>query len=287
MSSTPHAYSVAVGSLAATSLLALTGMLPKPAPMHGLSPEQIEIIGHMSLVYLDDGQGGLTKTIRISDANLQIVNGLSDTETTNGVGNLIVGYNELGGADNRTGSHNIVCGKQNSYRSYGGAVFAYQNEVQSPYATVTGGRKNLAREIYSSISGGFVNKASGPYSSISGGNGNATIGQFSSISGGIQNQARQTFSSVSGGDGNIASGLSSSVSGGQDNIASGPRASVSGGRQNEASDFESSVSGGEGNLASEKWSAILGGQANLAGGQYSSIGGGCGLMTSSACEHQP
>src|SRR5262247_1652366 len=50
--------------------------------------------------------GGPNEVV-ITGANLRIVNGLGATETTNGLGNLIVGYNELrndpGSADVRTG----------------------------------------------------------------------------------------------------------------------------------------------------------------------------------------
>src|SRR4030095_2010445 len=38
---------------------------------------------------------GATNEVVISGANLRIVNGLWNTETTNGLGNLIIGYNEL------------------------------------------------------------------------------------------------------------------------------------------------------------------------------------------------
>ena len=77
----------------------------------GLTPEQEEILSHMSIVYLDDGFGNpVNKTIRITGVNVQIVNGLDATNgyppdpnsvdsgltVVNGVGNLVVGYNELG-----------------------------------------------------------------------------------------------------------------------------------------------------------------------------------------------
>jgi hypothetical protein len=38
---------------------------------------------------------GAANEVVITGANLRIVNGLGSTETTNGLGNLIVGYNEL------------------------------------------------------------------------------------------------------------------------------------------------------------------------------------------------
>jgi hypothetical protein len=45
----------------------------------------------------------------ITGANLRIVNGLGTTDTANGLGNLIVGYNEPRGfqPEVRTGSHNV------------------------------------------------------------------------------------------------------------------------------------------------------------------------------------
>ena len=65
-----------------------------PALLPRLTPEQAEILGHISIVYLDDGQGGQAKTIRLTGVNVQVVNGLDDTTATNGLGNLIVGYHE-------------------------------------------------------------------------------------------------------------------------------------------------------------------------------------------------
>ena len=41
--------------------------------------EEEEILDHLSIVYLDDGQGGRVKTLRVSRINLQIVNGLGAT----------------------------------------------------------------------------------------------------------------------------------------------------------------------------------------------------------------
>ncbi len=69
----------------------------------GLTPEQEEILSHMSIEFLDDGQGGMAKTIRFTRVNVQIVNGLGTTNglpgddanpigITNGVGNLVIGY---------------------------------------------------------------------------------------------------------------------------------------------------------------------------------------------------
>ena len=59
--------------------------------------------------------------VYITGANLHLVNGAGRTDITNGLGNLIVGYNEsrAEGSDNRTGSHNLVVGKEQSFTGFG------------------------------------------------------------------------------------------------------------------------------------------------------------------------
>ena len=212
----------------------------------GLSEETEEILDHMSIVQLADGIGGTTKTIRFSEANVQIVNGEGATEAFNGLGNLIVGYNELRPSDNdRTGSHMIVAGDENNYSSFGGIVAGQLNATSGVYASVTGGLENTANGEFSSVSGGRNNTASGDFgSSVSGGRRNTASGWSSSVSGGWNANASDDFSSVSGGSNNVASGEFSSVSGGLHNTASGAGSSVSGGSSNIASGDPSSVSGG-------------------------------------------
>jgi len=99
-------------------------------------------------------EGGENEVV-ISGANLRIVNGLGSTDCIdeqgepipgcrpNGLGNLIVGYNELRGdlpfcqadptlpfcTDTRTGSHNVVVGSQNNFSSFGGLVVGVSGVV--------------------------------------------------------------------------------------------------------------------------------------------------------------
>jgi hypothetical protein len=76
--------------------------------------------------------------ILITGANLHVRSGSGSTDgPVNGLGNLIVGYNELRGgtADNRAGSHNLVVGSQNNYASYGGLVGGLQSGVSTPFST--------------------------------------------------------------------------------------------------------------------------------------------------------
>ena len=59
----------------------------------------------------------------LTGVNVHIVSGSGSTDgDLNGLGNLIVGYNELQDDNDRTGSHNIVAGSRNNYSSYGGLV---------------------------------------------------------------------------------------------------------------------------------------------------------------------
>ncbi|MCP4134979.1 MAG: hypothetical protein GY754_28655 [bacterium] len=217
--------------------------------------------------------------IVFSGVNVQIVSGSGFTNgvdnnyltagTVNGLGNLIVGYNEArsSGSD-KSGSHNIIVGPWNNYSSYGGFVVGYQNTISGIYSSVSGGRLNTASARYSSVSGGWTNTASNDDSNVSGGYSNTASGASSSVSGGSSNTASASYSSVSGGDTNIASGENSSVLGGYQNTASALHATVSGGNSNTASATSSSVSGGYSNLASGDCTSVLGGRNGTVGSQF-------------------
>ena len=132
-------------SLATGALLTVgaTATLAVPSPAQGtetvtriltLTSEQQEILSYLSLEMIDDGTGNLVPTIRVNGANLQVVNGLGSTQTTNSAGNLIVGYNEPGNiriGDHRTGSHNISFGEGNSFSSFGGLVGPKGNSISA------------------------------------------------------------------------------------------------------------------------------------------------------------
>jgi hypothetical protein len=197
------------------------------------------------LSVVSDSRGPL---LRFHGANVQIVNDAGSTATVNGLGNLIVGYDEADtsgvfycnigatpagvpitdepactavgglwtGSGFKSGSHNLVGGAENNYSSFGGAVLGKQNAINNHYAVVSGGNVNNAAGQYASVSGGTLNVASGRTSSVTGGVDNTANGpDASSVSGGSANFASGNFSSVSGGNLNVASGSSSSVSGGR------------------------------------------------------------------------
>lgn len=108
-----------------------------------------------------------------SGMNIYVVNGSGTTDAApNGLGNLIVGYNESdskGQIKISGGSHNLIVGKNQTYTSYGGLVVGESNKITAPFATITGGFNNSASGSYSSVSGGQLNTASGDYSTVSGG----------------------------------------------------------------------------------------------------------------------
>jgi hypothetical protein len=179
------------------------------------------------------------RSTTFSRCNLIVNDGGGSTDTLvtnaagNGLGNLIIGYNQGGRADAsgdiRTGSHNLILGDGNNYSSYGGLVVGFLNTISAQYACVSGGYANVASGQYASVSGGYGNLAGSYYASVSGGFINIASGQYSSISGGYNNVAPGQYSSVSGGFGNTAEGSETSISGGLFNLAIGPFSSVSGG----------------------------------------------------------
>ena len=260
----------------------------------GLSPEQAEMLEHMSIVYLPvDDDGNTAKTIRFSGVNVQVVNGSGSTATwqgnawRNGLGNLIVGYQEMRSDDGdpdtddsnvRIGSHNLVVGNQNNYHEWGSQVVGSRNTVLGHLSTVSGGQNNTVLSSCSTVSGGRGNTASGGCSVVGGGSNNAATGGLSTVPGGEGNTASGGFSTVSGGGGNTASGDTSTVSGGSSHTASGIYSTVGGGENNTAAGSRSTVSGGRGNRATGQYSTVIGGHDNRVLSLGSMAGGGFNIQ---------
>lgn len=185
------------------------------------------------LLFVTDSNG--YPTAQFTGVNVQVINGV-DQNTTNGVGNLIVGYNTdradglisslavcsvgvyadqtsceaFGGiwaVSHKSGSHNLVGGDRNSYSRTGGLVFGLNNVINGRDAVVTGGYNNVASGERGNINGGSYNVASGVGSNISAGTRNVASGDGSSISGGRDNIASGLNSSVGGGVSRNATGL--------------------------------------------------------------------------------
>ncbi len=210
----------------------------------GRSQADREILDLFTLTTVTDEHGAEYPTLRISGVNLQIVNGLGatngnsvdptavnpDSTETNGVGNLIVGYNELApGYGSRRGSHNVVVGSQLAYQRFGGLVVGHRSEIDGVFATVSGGR-GRARGLYASVSGGD-GVALGDYSSICGGLSGVAGGDGACVSGGDNNEAAGPQTSITGGEGNYAVGYASSITGGNGNVTTAPLSAISAGEQ--------------------------------------------------------
>ena len=250
------------------------------------------------LLSLETDQDGHPTAV-FSSVNVQITNGdpnkqsVSATEQPNGLGNLIIGFNEKSPSaafcdfgnylsqfdcENagynwsteglKTGSHNLVLGPYHNYTRFGGLIAGSSNLVTNDSATVSGGASNRATGLYSTVSAGQANNASGNYSSVSGGEFNRAEEVFSSVSGGNANWARAAYSSVSGGARNRAEAAGSSISGGYENHGQAQYSSVSGGQGNYAEAQYSSVNGGSNNRAQASYSTVSGGFFVLEGQNY-------------------
>jgi hypothetical protein len=147
--------------------------------------------------YTSQGVNG-QPTLTISGANLQVVNGTGQTWQDNGLGNLILGYDEYPGT--QTGSHDLLLGWGQTFTSHGGIIGGRSNTL-SGEASVVFGFGNVASGGVSAVLGGFGNTASGIEATVSGGDGNTASGNLASVSGGESNTASGFSSAILGGNG--------------------------------------------------------------------------------------
>src|SRR5262249_9557941 len=70
----------------------------------------------------------------VSGARLRVVYGVGATATENGLGKVIIGYNEprADTGNDRSGSHMLVVGAENNYSRWGGIVAGQRNETDGP-----------------------------------------------------------------------------------------------------------------------------------------------------------
>jgi hypothetical protein len=190
----------------------------------------------------------------IKGANLHIVNGLGSTDCTdeqgveipdcpNGLGKIIVGYNEPRKEvpdcesdptnpfciDTRTGSHNVVVGQEHNFSRFGGVVVGQRNTISGDFSPISGGQFNTASGLFAAVSGGGSNTASEFRDVVSGGLLNTASGSDSVVSGETFNRAIGGGSVISGGTENMATGGTDVVSGGAFNMAEGETSVISGG----------------------------------------------------------
>jgi hypothetical protein len=152
--------------------------------------------------------------------------------------------NVLGGY----GGNSITAGAVGATISGGGASSGVNQitTANADYATISGGRENLASGEYATVGGGGSNNATSNHATVGGGGANVAVGEHTTIGGGLYNTTN-----TSGG----------TVGGGRSNNASGGYATVSGGRANTASGDFATVCGGYGNVAQGHYSLAIGRRA--------------------------
>ena len=201
----------------------------------------------------------------VDGCNLHLQNGMGQTRTMNGYGNLIIGYNK-NEVSTRTGSHNLILGDLHEYTSYGGIVSGTENTLAAPEAAILGGGQNHANFISAVILAADRGQADGNVVLIGGQrNYGSADAHFSAVIGGIENQVTGPSSVVVAGQLNIASGGASFVCGGTENNAGGGGDVVCGGSANKSTGGRSVLVGGHKN-------AVSGSNGVVTGGQYCDIG---------------
>ena len=162
--------------------------LPGAAELDALD----RILPHVN--YVESGVGG-KPTIQFSGVNVQVVDGEGKTESVNGEGNLVIGYDENAGRA-QTGSHNLILGEQQAFTSFGGLIAGYGNTISGREASVSGGALNTASGFYTSITGGMNNIARVEAASVEGGSKNLSESRFASIFGGKELTAKSEYEAI-------------------------------------------------------------------------------------------
>jgi hypothetical protein len=222
--------------------------------------------------------------------NVHVRSGAGATDATpNGLGNLIVGYNEAklpletkcGGTvfgapctsdDDCTGEQCLpaaqtgscdtgplgaVCFSDAECLDDGTCVFELGETAKTGSHNLVIGTQHEYTS-YAGIVSGQRSRIVAPYATITGGRKHNVIGMFGSILGGSLNNA---------------SGEQSSVCGGAGNWSRGSRASILGGSLNQAGGTNATVSGGDSNIASERASSVSGGRFRTAAGDFDWVAG--------------
>lgn len=228
----------------------------------------LSLDGHLSL----DGSGTQPKAV-FSAVNVQIVNGTGSTDSVNGLGNLVVGYDErrqeapapghdcqlydcsLGAnqdpfSDDTTNrvqceAHGGVWATNHKSGSHNLVVGQYNN--YSSYSGVVFGIFNTVSVPHATAVGGYCNKATGIRASVTGGFRNWASEDAATVSGGESNTATAVRASVMGGVGNAAKAMWSSIAGGELNSVDpgGQAGTVTGGQHNKVTNFYACVTGGQ------------------------------------------
>lgn len=215
-------------------------------------------------------------TLIFSGMNLQIVNGTGTTSQSNGVGNLIVGYNEprdengescpgddgsrpnfysVSNCNRRLGSHMLVVGSSNNYMGFGGIVSGLSNETGGSYSNVLSGSLNIANGFLSSVYGGSTNDATGIAAIVGAGSFHAASGTGSAIFGGATSTAIGDQATIVGGRRHVANSFRATILGGHENTIDGRYEVTIGGRELYCDDDEGNLEDEESLVCVERISA--------------------------------
>lgn len=136
----------------------------------------------------------------LTGANLQVVNGTGMTESGNGVGNVLLGYDVSSSSSaNRQGSHNLVLGDNHSYpaaaelhagRMVADRDFELQVAGQMDMVVGTSLRTEVGTESRESVGGNKIEAVGGNQESTVSGNRDVSIGGNEST--GIAGSANMT-----------------------------------------------------------------------------------------------
>jgi len=141
----------------------------------------------------------------LSGANFRVESGAGAGMAPNGLGNIVVGYDQDDGFDVKTGSHNIVVGDFHSYTGQASIVTGENHSSMGDYSALLGGQSNSATADHAAVVGGNENVASGDWATVLGGYQNTASGQGATVTGGTANEADGDFSVVGWGDGRTVS----------------------------------------------------------------------------------
>lgn len=205
------------------------------------------------------------QNIIITGANLQLENGMGDTHQKNGLGNLILGYENV---TNILGSHNLVSGDGNSVSGCGSIVTGFQNYASGNDGLVAGGSNNTVYGNSSLCLGGDTNvvipnsagAVLGSHNTVS------DLGTHGLAMGGSNNQVAGNFGLIMNGDSNsIGSTVNATIIGGGNNLADGGQgySVICAGFQNHMDGgYDSFIGGGGSNHVSNFWGGTVGGFQN-------------------------
>jgi hypothetical protein len=199
-----------------------------PEGKSGLSANELTVLKSIlpDIKFVSSGVGG-KPTIQFSGVNLQILNGDGSTNSTNGAGNLVIGYDAF--PEKQTGSHNLVLGGGQEFTSYAGILGGAENSLTGPYSSILAGAENHASAFFTAVVGGEGNSATEQAATVLGGGSNLASGENATVLSGFSNTASGGDASVGSGERNTASGSGSSVSGCAHNTAEGENSSILGG----------------------------------------------------------